>query len=292
MITNTTSINRLGNRKNNQDRCLVIHKQHTSLLAVADGMGGHPRGELAAQVAVDTLREHFEQQGSVISDPAGFLRKAIHSAHLSILTTGNAENPPVNPRTVCIACVIQGNQMWWAHVGDSRLYLLRDGNVVQQTQDHTPLQELLARGEISKEDARQHPMRHNVSRCLGGSSNLPKVTLSSTVLQKNDTIVLCSDGLWAALTEQQLLSLGDAYDLESAANKLAEDAESTSYPHSDNISLVALRWIAGSGAGKPNTSTISPPTNRNSTESSDPVQQAIDDINRAIIDYASEIKKI
>ena len=199
MFATTTTVNRLGNRKNNQDRCLAINRQHNSLLVVADGMGGHPRGELAAQITVDTLREHFELSGEIIRDPASFLRKAIHSAHLDIIKAGNALSPPVSPRTVCVASLIQGNQICWAHVGDCRLYLLRKGRIIQQTQDHTPIQELLARGEISADEARFHPQRSNVSRCLGGSSQLPKVSLTNTRLEKNDTILLCSDGLWAAV---------------------------------------------------------------------------------------------
>ncbi len=291
MFANTATVNRLGNRKNNQDRCLLIKQQHNSLLMVADGMGGHPRGELAAQIAVDTMGEHFDTQRAEIEDPAGFLRNAIHSAHLDILKAGDALKPPVSPRTVCVAGLIQGNKIWWAHVGDCRLYLLRDGRIIQQTQDHTPLQEMLKRGEISAEDARQHPLRHNVSRCLGGGITLPKVSLSSASLEKNDTVLLCSDGLWAAVAKQQLLNLSSADDLEGSAHKLAEDAESASYPHSDNISLVALRWIADTVTATPNNE-ASQQASQSSASSNDPLQQAIDSIHQAMIDYASEIKKI
>lgn len=286
----TSFTNRLGNRKNNQDRCLVINQRHKSLLMIADGMGGHPRGELAAQVAIDTLQKHFEQQQGSIEDPGGFLRTAIHSAHLDILSTGRKLEPPVNPRTVSVACVIQGNQACWAHVGDCRLYLLRDGHIVQQTQDHTPLQELLKQGEISEEEARTHPLRHNVNRCLGGSKTLPKVSVANCQLQKNDTFLLCSDGLWGALPEQQLLTLYDSKDLDAAVNQLAEDAERATYPHSDNISLVSLRWITDAARKKSNIHSTNPETGQPNDPTSDPVQQAIDEIHRAMIDYASEIK--
>lgn len=288
----TTTTNRLGNRPCNQDRCLVVNRSQQSLLVIADGMGGHPRGELAAQVTVDTLRKLFEQQRGRIDDPVSFLRTAIHSAHLNILRRGEQEQPPVDPRTVCVACLVQGNQAWWAHVGDSRLYLLRRGKIVARTVDHTPLQELLSRGEISEETAHNHPLRNNVNRCLGGNAVLPKISFSSHALQTGDTLLLCSDGLWSAVDQHQLITLNSTRNLETAAGELAEAAERSTYPHSDNISLVALRWLKGNSA--PQTKPAQPRCTTGQTDKlsgKDPLQNAIDDIHRAMLDYASEIKK-
>ncbi len=288
----TRFTNRLGNRAVNQDRCLVINQTHKTLLVVADGMGGHERGELAAQTAVDSMGENFEQVRGRIDDPQRFLRMAIHNAHLDIIRAGRQQQPAVDPRTVCVACVVQDHQAWWAHVGDSRLYLLRDGVVAQRTRDHTPLEDLLKRGEINEDSARNHPLRNNVNRCLGGDT-VPRISFACADLEKDDMLLLCSDGLWSALTEQQLTALHQSKNLEAGVNQLAEQAERASYPHSDNISLIALqslgnRQIATPHRKKPDITDRS----TDNTSGKDPVQQAIDNINRAIIDYASEMKKI
>jgi serine/threonine protein phosphatase PrpC len=126
----TALTNRLGNRSNNQDRCLILERFGRVLLVVADGMGGHARGDLAAQTAIDSLSRSFLGQRGAIDDPQNFLKGALHSAHMDIVEAGNAENPPVNPRTTCVVCLIEGDQAWWAHVGDSRLYLLRNCTLV------------------------------------------------------------------------------------------------------------------------------------------------------------------
>ena len=289
LVTHFT--NRLGNRAVNQDRCLVINQTHKTLLVVADGMGGHARGELAAQTAVESMAENFERIQGRMDDPQRFLRMAIHHAHLDIIRAGRQQQPPVDPRTVCVACVVQDHQAWWAHVGDSRLYLLRNGSIAQRTRDHTPLEDMLQRGEIDEDAAKNHPLRNNVNRCLGGNS-VPRISFACADLEKDDMLVLCSDGLWSALTEQQLTALQKSKNLEHGVNQLAEAAERASYPHSDNISLIALQSLG-------HRPTVTPlrkkPDNSDrttdKTSGKDPVQQAIDNINRAIIDYASEMKK-
>ena len=125
--------NRLGNRQSNQDRCLIRHGKEAVLLVVADGMGGHARGDLAAQTAVDTFSRLFRQHKGRFQDPHDFLRNAMEQAHDRVTRVGLAQHPPIEPRTTCVACLVQGQQAWWAHVGDSRLYLLREGRVVLRT---------------------------------------------------------------------------------------------------------------------------------------------------------------
>jgi serine/threonine protein phosphatase PrpC len=289
----TALTNRLGNRSNNQDRCLILERFGRVLLVVADGMGGHARGDLAAQTAIDSLSRSFLGQRGVIDDPQNFLKGALHSAHMDIVEAGNAENPPVNPRTTCVVCLIEGDQAWWAHVGDSRLYLLRNCTLVARTRDHTPVEELLQSGAIAEDDLRTHPLRNSVSRCLGGGLKLPKISLDQARLETDDVLLLCSDGLWSALPEQRLFELSTYGDLERDINLLTDEADLASYPHSDNISVVCLRWLA---AGKPQAvETVTAPAPATepvpAAEERDDLQQAIDDIHRALLDYASEMKK-
>jgi len=290
----TALTNRLGNRSSNQDRCLILERFGRVLLVVADGMGGHARGDLAAQTAIDSLSCSFLAKLDTIDDPQDFLKTALHSAHMDIVDAGLAVDPPVNPRTTCVVCLIQGDQACWAHVGDSRLYLLRDHMLLARTRDHTPVEELLQSGAIAEEDLRTHPLRNSVSRCLGGGLKLPKISFDQARLNADDLLLLCSDGLWSALPEQRLTELSTYDDLERSANLLTDEADLASYPHSDNISLVCLHWLSAENSQISETIALPAPiTGIESVPAKDPddLQQAIDDIHRALLDYASEMKK-
>ena len=290
--------NRLGNRSNNQDRCLVVERPGGALLVVADGMGGHPRGDLAAQIAVDTLNRSFLSHRGHIDDPHGFLETAINHAHLSIVDSGRAQKPAIDPRTTCVVCLVQGDKAHWAHVGDSRLYLVRAGAVLTRTRDHTPVEDLLQSGTISEEDTGSHPLRNAVNRCLGGAPKLPKISFGEAELHPDDTLLLCSDGLWSALPQERLEQIPIYGDLEQSISRLTDEADLASYPHSDNISLVGLRWLSRDTDDATVKPVAKPPAadkpaapKAAEAPPRDPVQQAIDDIHRAMLDYAAEMKK-
>ncbi len=289
----TAATSRLGNRSSNQDRCLVEKKPGHVLLVVADGMGGHARGDLAAQTAVDSLARSFQRARMPISDTMAFLKQAINTAHLDVVDAGRSHNPPITPRTTCVVCLVQNDTAYWAHVGDSRLYLLREGELVKRTRDHTPVEELLKSGLVSEEELRNHPLRNSVSRCLGGSPRFPEISFDQEPLDAEDTLLLCSDGLWSAVPEPLLTSIQCTGELEQSLNLLAGEAESASYPNSDNISGVALRWLAGDKSFNTTSPRETAPDTpaANSDEDKDDLEQAIAEIHRAMLDYASEMKK-
>ncbi len=288
--------NRLGNRAVNQDRCLVNQRANTALLVVADGMGGHARGELAAQTVIDSLNARFDATRGRLADPADFLQTGLEHAHLDVVAAGRHENPPVQPRTVCVACIVQETHAWWAHVGDSRLYVIRDAKLVTRTRDHSPLDQLLATGAVSEAALRKHPLRNTVNRCLGGGPMPPAPSTGATELEPEDLILLCSDGLWASLPEQRILETYQGGYIDAAVEHLAEDAEKASYPNCDNISLIALRWLGQSPnlarTGDPLLESLdSVSAELRNFANHDPVKRAIDDIHRALLEYASELKK-
>lgn len=290
----TTSSNRLGNRSSNQDRCLVLKRRGAALLAVADGMGGHPRGDLAAQTAVDSLGRSFLSCREPGRDPRRFLEQALHHAHLEIVDVGHAQQPPIEPRTTCVACLVHSDRAWWAHLGDSRLYLLRQGTIVTRTRDHTPVEEMVKEGLLTDDALRTHPLRNTVSRCLGGPQALPDVSFGRARLETGDTLLLCSDGLWSALSEQRLCDLPvDTQQLEHRISQLTDEADLAAYPHSDNITLVGLRWLAASTpAPAPELTTIAGDRAPDAgAADTDPVQKAIAEIHRAMLAYAGEMKK-
>lgn len=282
--------NRLGNRASNQDRCLVLDREGTVLLVIADGMGGHARGDLAAQAFVDTLGRQFRaRQG--LEEPAQFLREAFREAHRTIQRVGQIQKPPIEPLTTAVACLIQDGVAQWAHVGDSRAYLIRNGQVALRTRDHTRVAEMVESGLLTEQQARLHPLRNHVSLCLGGSSQPPPITLGPAIyLLPGDILLLCSDGLWSAVSEKRLTGMLDADDLSRALEALAEAAERASYPQSDNVSGVALRWEssrdAHSATSQPNHDTQpTAPTHA----AHDPLHRAIADINEALAEYESEM---
>jgi len=286
----TAFTNRLGNRTSNQDRCLVLERPDFVLLAVADGMGGHAGGELAAQATVERLQRSLVRQRGPIAQPRAFLQDAFEAAHLDVIEAGRSRTPPIKPRTTCVACVVQGNRAYWAHLGDSRLYLLRNGTLVTRTRDHTPVEDLLQSGAVSETELRNHPLRNSVSRCLGGLRPLPDISFGQAELRADDTLLLCSDGLWNALPEQKLVGIPGYGNLQHSIDALSNEAELASYPHSDNISLVALRWLSATSPQKRRYGTR-PSCNAAQADDKDPLQQAIDDIHRAMLDYAAEMKK-
>lgn len=247
-------------------------------------MGGHARGDLAAQTAVDTLSRLFREQTVPIDNPRAFLARALQRAHEQVVRVGQAQQPPIEPRTTCVVCLVQGCSAWWAHLGDSRLYLLRQGHIETRTRDHAYVEELVRRGEISESEARHHPLRNSVTQCLGGNASLPEASFGGEEdLRKGDVLLLCSDGLWAPLPESLVMALHDKPDLNRALEKLAEDAERTAYPHSDNISAVVLRWLEHKEE-KAETPRESAPARK-----ADPLDAAIDEIQRAIEEYGGEM---
>ena len=242
MHYDTASTTRQGDRDTNQDRCAIRSRPSSLLLLLADGMGGHPRGELAAQVYIDSLLRAFGQADWPVPDPATFLAAAMNRAHADIITAGNREQPPVNPMTTGVACLLQEDQACWTYIGDSRLYLFRHEQTLARTRDHSLVQAAIERGEWPEDEREQHPLRHIVTRSLGGDSRVPDVELpETTTLQPGDTLLLCSDGLWAALPEDQLARLAAAADLSAAVQDMALQAELASRPFSDNVTLVACR---------------------------------------------------
>jgi serine/threonine protein phosphatase PrpC len=234
---------RAGKRPYNEDRIGCWQRDGALLLAVADGMGGHAHGEVAAQIAVDHLGRAFDAAARPrIAAPDSFLRTAIADAHARILEQARRRNLAESPRTTVVACVVQDGQAWWTHVGDSRLYLIRKGRVVARTRDHTYVQQLVDAGKIREEAAENHPDRNRVMLCLGGPQPPTIDSPQGMALEKDDVVLLCSDGLWGPLTQRQILIGLIGRDPASALPELISLAEARAGAHCDNVSVVAMHW--------------------------------------------------
>jgi serine/threonine protein phosphatase PrpC len=243
---------RRGARKSNQDRIAYCYSREALLMLVADGMGGHLRGELAAEIAVQTITEAFRRAAKPsLSDPRSFLRQAITQAHRAIIQNADDSGLPESPRTTCVACVVQDNAACWAHAGDSRLYHIREGSILARTKDHSLVQQLIDSGRIREESVAAHPERNRIFNCLG-SQQLPRVDLSEeTRLNPGDSLILCSDGLWSPLSDKIISSAVLKIGIMQSIPELLDEAERRAGRECDNLSVVALTWDGHFQAAQP-----------------------------------------
>lgn len=235
----------LGNRKMNQDRCSVLSDEHSTLLLLADGLGGHPKGEAAAQILMDTGKIAFASNPKPIVNPHKFLNRILHSAHDSVLAFGRKFSPPINPRATAVIALIQNQQLFWRHLGDSRLYLFRNQQIIMRTRDHSVIEAMRIMGK-SVEGKNATRYRNMVTHCLGGTGK--KLSSHNNVpvaLSPKDMLLMCTDGLWNLLTDEAMSArMLPQVPLEPLVADLAREAEQSAAPHSDNITLIALRWLS------------------------------------------------
>jgi serine/threonine protein phosphatase PrpC len=282
----TAKATRIGNRRNNQDRLAITRSDSGILLILADGMGGHADGDLAALTLVETIKQHYRDADKPVSKPKRFLEQAIRAAHDAVMQAGHRQVPPTTPCTTCVVCLVQDNTAWWAHVGDSRFYLLRDRQVECRTRDHSYVEDLFHKGEISEDEMLRHPMRNYLTECVGGKRRHPNITHGRyTQLQDGDLLLLCSDGLWGPLSDTQIIERLYRGRLSEAVSELAYQAEHVSYPSSDNISLIAVRFKQRVRKSDEK------PALPAATSKMSALSTAIHDIRQAIEDFGHELKK-
>lgn len=234
---------RLGAREVNEDRVGHWSAPDAVLMAVADGLGGHMHGELAAQIAIDVLGAAFAAEANArLHEPSEFLARAFAAGHAAILREALTRGLPDTPRTVIAACVAQDGHAFWSHIGDCRFYLLRQGRIQVRSRDHTVVQRLVDEGRIREEAVGTHPHRNRLLSCLGGY-DLPSFGPAESVrLTEGDIVLLCSDGFWGPLTQRQLMHALLSRPLEEAIPELVALAESRAGADCDNISVVAMAW--------------------------------------------------
>ncbi|MBI2319972.1 MAG: serine/threonine-protein phosphatase [Betaproteobacteria bacterium] len=239
---------RQGARELNEDRLGYCYSRDALMMVVADGMGGHLHGEVAAQIAVQFLTEAFQcEAGPKLSDPFLFLLKNMTSAHHAIRDYAEVRGLLETPRTTCVAAIVQDSTAWWAHVGDSRLYHIRSGRIHSRTKDHSRVQMLIDQGRVREEAAGAHPERNKIFSCLGAIAS-PQIDLSRKVrLARGDTLLLCTDGLWESISARALCTELLRSDIMVAIPRLLDMAEVRAGEGCDNLSVIAMTW-AGEGA--------------------------------------------
>ena len=290
---------RVGKRAYNQDRLGHWKTAESLFLAVADGMGGHAHGEVAAQIAIDCLGAAFRVEARPrIADADNFLFRSISRAHAMIVhqaqKQGLSEGPADSPRTTIVACLVQGGYAYWSFVGDSRLYLIREGRIVTRTRDHTPVQMLVDAGRIREEAAMTHPDKNKLLQCLGGP-RAPRVEPTAHArLAKDDLVLLCSDGFWGPLTQRQLLMGLIGKPASKALPELIALAETRAGPRCDNVTVLAIEWHEKAVPPPDEPATVPMPHTevRDFTATEPDFMHMTDaDIDRAIADIKKAVKK-
>ena len=234
-------ISRKGGREKNEDRMGYCYTRDAGLFSLADGMGGHPEGEVASQLALQTLSALFQRDSRPsLADPIRFLNESIIASHHQLLRYATQKSLLDSPRTTIVACLVQGNAVYWAHCGDSRLYMVRDGKLVARTRDHsyTELQDSL--NQIVPLGERFNP--NVLFTCLGSPGKPVVDTAGPLLLQSGDRMLLCSDGLWGNLSDVAITDQLAQRPLADAVPELVEMALRNGGAKCDNVTALALEW--------------------------------------------------
>lgn len=211
------------------------------VFVVADGMGGHRGGEIASRIAVRTILAFYTADSS--PDRAQALARAFHEANQTIIQEAVADSMLFGMGTTCTALALHHGKAFFAHVGDSRCYLLRRGRITQVTSDHSIVGEMVRSGILSDEDARTHPKRNVITRSLGAQPDVSAETPDSVELQAGDTFLLCSDGLTAYLTDPDLAAVLGGNTPEAACKKLIQMANEQGGRDNITVQVVTIREL-------------------------------------------------
>jgi serine/threonine protein phosphatase PrpC len=236
-------VSRKGGREKNEDRMGYCYTRDAGLFALADGMGGHPEGEVASQLALQTLAAMFQRDCKpTLADPLRFLQEAVMAGHHQLLRYATQKALIDTPRTTVVACLIQGNAAYWVHCGDSRLYLVRGDKLVARTRDHSY-------SELQQTMSQVVPMGDRFNRnvlftCLGSPGKPVVDTVGPLLMQSGDRLMLCSDGLWGTVSDAVITDQLATQALTDSVPELVEQALRNGGAKCDNVSVLAVEWEA------------------------------------------------
>ncbi|MBX3588741.1 MAG: PP2C family serine/threonine-protein phosphatase [Ramlibacter sp.] len=231
-------ISRKGGREKNEDRMGYCYTRESGLFVLADGMGGHPEGEVAAQLALQTISALYQKEARpIVKDVTEFLSSSLMAAHHQIIRYASEKGMLDTPRTTLVAAIVQGNSAIWVHCGDSRLYVVRDGELLTRTRDHSYLEQQSA-GVIRLDRIN----RNILFTCLGSPTKPVFDVTGPVTLQQGDKILLCSDGLWGTLKDADIVRHLATQSVSDAVPELVEMALRNGGEHSDNVTVIALEW--------------------------------------------------
>ena len=234
-------VSRKGGRKKNEDRMGYCYTRGSAIFILADGMGGHPLGEIAAQLTLQTVSALFQKEAKpVLSNVCAFLQAAAMAAHRDILRYSIEKGMIDTPRTTLVAVVVQDGGASWIHCGDSRLYVVREGGLLVRTRDHSFIEQ---RQHITLATKSQEPLNRNILfTCLGSPAKPVLDVVGPVALLQGDTLMLCSDGLWGSVSDEDIVYELAHRPVGEAVPELVEKALRKAGDTSDNVTAIALEW--------------------------------------------------
>ena len=256
MRFNVFQVSRRGGREKNEDRMGYCYTRDAGLFALADGMGGHPEGEVASQLALQTMAALFQREAKPsLADPLRFLHDSIVAGHHQLLRYATERALMDTPRTTIVACLLQGNAAYWAHCGDSRLYLVRGEKLIARTRDHSY-------SELQETMSQVVPIGERFNRnvlftCLGSPGKPVVDTAGPLLMQPGDKVLLCSDGLWGSVSDVAIADQLARRPISDAVPELVEQALRNAGAQSDNVTILAVEWESAEKSSSPGVSTQS-----------------------------------
>ncbi len=238
----------VGSRNEQQDAGLVLTDEGRTeqLVLVADGMGGHAGGSLASAQVADVARRVWAEHKKSPLEPKRLLERIIREGHEAINKAGAEKG--LTPRSTCALLYLKNGGAHWAHVGDSRIYRLRDGQVSRLTRDHSVVQMLVDLSKVSEDEMGTHPDQNRLTQSLGGEAP-PMPDFGTDNVKEHDAFLVCSDGLWEMIPQAEMAAALAAKKLgDDGAKHLVERAFDRAKPKSDNITVALLR-VGGPPAG-------------------------------------------
>lgn len=207
------------------------------LAAIADGMGGHEGGQEASRIAIETMEKIYA--GNDAEEPQQLLVEGISTAHKLILKYAETHPGLQGMGTTCTAVALLDGRFVYAHIGDSRLYLVRDSKISRLTRDHSYVSRLVEAGIITSGDADTHPQRNVLTAALGaGEDVIPETPPDPVLTESGDVLLLCTDGLWGVMTDDEILSVVKTNAPQEACKRLVQLARDRGGP--DNITVLAI----------------------------------------------------
>ncbi len=235
-------VSRRGGREKNEDRMGYCYTREAGLFVLADGMGGHPQGEVASQLALQTMAAMFQAQAKPeLAEPAKFLNEAVLAAHQALLRYATDQALLDTPRTTVVACLIQGRNAFWAHCGDSRLYLVRAGKLAARTRDHSYSELAESLSQLGTESSRA-VNRNVLFTCLGSPGRPVVDSAGPWVLRASDRVMLCSDGLWGTVSDEDITDVLAREPISDAVPELVERALRAGGAKSNNVTAIAVQF--------------------------------------------------